>query len=50
MSAAGAQAEAKATSLTFENVRVAVINEDGATKPKYPHAVVVIAEYDPEVS
>jgi len=37
-------------SRTFRNVRVAVIDEDGVTKPKFPSSseVLLIAEYDPE--
>lgn len=47
--AVAAAAKTGPPSVTFSGVRVANINEDGATSPKFPHSVTVVAEYDPEV-
>ena len=47
--AAATAASTGPPSVSFSGVRVANISEDGATTPKFPHTITVVAEYDPEV-
>lgn len=37
------------SSVSFKGVRVANINEEGVTAPKFAREVFLVAEYDPEV-
>jgi len=46
--AAATAASTGPPSVSFSGVRVANISEDGATTPKFPHTITVVAEYDPE--